>query len=349
MLTAYINPYYVRLRMLHVITATAALILSVVAVSAPAHAQSSAGIKASTFGGEKIITIGTGAITGVYYPAGGAICRLININRKEHGIRCFVESTGGSIYNLHALRNKDINFGIVQSDWQYNAYTGKGEFANGPAYKELRSVFSLHAEMFTVAVRPESGITSFDELQNKRINIGNPGSGMRAIMEDLMESKGWTKASFKEISEEGPGEAMQSFCAKKLDAMVFAAGHPNGLVQELTAQCGAKLIPVQGPKVDALIASSPYYSRTVIPGGMYRGNSQNIPTFGVKATLVTTESMNEEVVYQVVKSLFDNFSDFKTLHFVFATLEKNRMVEAGLTAPLHPGAERYFKEAGLLK
>lgn len=318
-------------------------------ISAAATAQTLGQLQPVQMGSERIITIGTGSVTGVYYPAGGAICRLINVNRKEHGTRCFVESTGGSIYNLHALRTGDINFGIVQSDWQYNAFKGKGEFASGPAFKELRSVFSLHAEMFTVAVHPESGIKKFNDLKGKRVNIGNPGSGMRAIMQDLMTAKGWSHASFKSVDESGPGEAMKAFCEKKIDAMVFAAGHPNGLVQELTAECGAVLIPVQGKEVDGLIASSPYYSRTVIPGGMYRGNTQNIPTFGVQATLVTTASMDDESVYQLVKSLFDHFNDFKTLHFVFATLDKERMVEAGLTAPLHPGAVRYYKEKGLIK
>lgn len=329
--------------------ATVATCAAIMAAASLAFAQTATSPAFTAKKAENIITIGTGAVTGVYYPAGGAICRLINLKRKEHGIRCFVESTGGSIYNLHALRNGDINFGIVQSDWQYNAYNGLGVFAEGPAFKELRSVFSLHAEMFTVAVRADSGITSFDGLRGKRVNIGNRGSGMRAIMQDLMDIKGWSRASFKEVHEEGPGEALRDFCDNKIDAMVFAAGHPNGLVQELTAQCGAKLIPVAGSEVDKLLAESPYYSRTVIPGGMYKNNSQNIATFGVKATLVTTESMDDETVYQMVRSLFENFDDFKTLHFVFATLDKQRMLSAGLTAPLHPGAARYFKEQGLLK
>lgn len=328
--------------------ATIATCAAILATASLAFGQTgtSAGVKK---GGENIITIGTGAVTGVYYPAGGAICRLINLKRKEHGIRCFVESTGGSIYNLHALRNGDINFGIVQSDWQYNAYKGIGVFAEGPPFKELRSVFSLHSEMFSVLVRQDSGISNFDELKGKRVNIGNRGSGMRAIMQDLMDMKGWSRSTFKEAREEGPGEAMRDFCEKKIDAMVFAAGHPNGLVQELTSQCNAKLIPVAGPEVDKLLAESPYYSRTVIPGGMYKHNSQNVATFGVKATLVTTESTDEETVYQMVRSLFENFQDFKTLHFVFATLDKERMIKSGLTAPLHPGAERYYREQGLLQ
>lgn len=301
------------------------------------------------FAASRTIIIGTGAVTGVYYPAGGAICRLLNRNRKEHGIRCYVESTGGSIYNLNALRDHDLDFGIVQSDWQYNAYKGKGIFAHGPAMSKLRSVFSLHSEMFTVVVRADSPIKKFDDIEGHRVNIGNPGSGMRAIMEELMDIKGWGRNSFKEMLELKPTEQARALCDDKIDAMVFAAGHPNGLIQEVTSMCAARIVPIEGTAVDSLLAEHPYYARTSIPGGMYRGNSVNVPTFGIKATLVTTEDVDEETVYQLTKSVFDNFDSFKTLHFVFATLDKDRMVTAGLTAPLHPGAIRYFKEVGLLK
>lgn len=298
---------------------------------------------------ENIITIGTGSVTGVYYPAGGAICRLINRARKEHGFRCFVESTGGSVYNINALRDGEISFGIAQSDWQYNAYRGEGAFADGPPMRDLRSVFSLHSEMFTVAVAKDSGIKTFNDLKGKRVNIGDQGSGMRDIMQALMDSKHWTKRTFAVASELKPADASKELCANKLDAMVFAAGHPNGLIQEIISNCGAKLIPVEGAEINKLLSDNPFYARTAIPGGMYQGNPQNTATFGVKATLITTASADEDAVYQVTKSVFDNFESFKTLHFVFATLEKERMVSAGLTAPIHPGAMRYYREVGLLK
>ena len=298
---------------------------------------------------DKQIIIGTGAPNGVYYPAGGAICRLINLNRSKHNIRCLVEATGGSVFNLYALHNNEVNFAIVQSDWQYNAFKGKGLFAEGPAYKNLRSVFSLHSEMFTVAARGDANIKTFDDLKGKRVNIGNPGSGMRAIMQDLIDTKGWHRNDFKEMAELKPDDASAAFCAGKLDAVVFAAGHPNGLIQKLTNECGAKLIAVDDASVDALLTKNPYYARTVIPGGMYKGNAQNIPTFGVKATLVTDAKMSDDTVYAVVKSVFENFDDFKTLHFVFATLDKQRMIASGLTALLHDGAVRYYREAGLMK
>jgi TRAP transporter TAXI family solute receptor len=298
---------------------------------------------------DNIITIGTGSETGVYFPAGGAICRLVNRSRKEHGVRCYVESTGGSIYNIRALKDGEISFGIVQSDWQYNAYKGEGVFGDGPPFRDLRSVFSLHSEMFTVAVGKDSGIKTFSDLKGKRVNIGDAGSGMREIMQNIMESKHWTKGSFTRAAELKPIDAAKELCEGKLDAMVFAAGHPNGLIQEVTGNCGAKLIAVESGEIDMLLKNNPFYARTAIPGGMYAGNPQNTATFGVKATLVTTSDADDETVYQLVKAVFDNFDNFKTLHFVFATLEKEKMVSAGLVAPMHPGALRYFREADLIE
>lgn len=298
---------------------------------------------------EKIISIGTGSITGVYYPAGGALCRLLNRDRKVHGVRCFVESTGGSIYNIHALRDGEIDFGIAQSDWQYSAYRGEGLFADGPPFRDLRSIFSLHSEMFTLVVGKDSNIRKFADLKGKRVNIGDRGSGMRATMQELMEEFRWTKHSFTRATEMKPNDAAQALCAGKIDAMVFTAGHPNGLVQEVTANCDAVLVPVEGKEVDRILANHAYYAHTVIPGSMYKNNAQETPTFGVKATLVTTAKMDNDAVYRLTKAVFDNLDTMKTLHFVFARLEKERMISAGLTAPLHPGAVRYYREAGLLK
>lgn len=298
---------------------------------------------------DKFVTIGTGGVTGVYYPAGGAICRLVNRGRKEHGIRCSVESTGGSIYNLNAISQNELDLGVAQSDWQYNAYEGKGVFADQGANRKLRSLFSLHSEPFTVVARADSGIKSFDDLAGHRVNIGNPGSGMRATMEEIMRVKGWDRKVFSLVSELKASEQSQALCDNKIDAFVFAAGHPNGSIQEVTTTCDTKLIPVTGPAIDKLIADHSYYAPAIIPGDMYQGNPDDIKTFGVKATFVTSEDVDEDVIYQIVKAVFDNFDSFKTLHFVFASLKKENLVHDGLTAPLHKGAERYFKESGLIK
>ncbi|MCE3232718.1 MAG: C4-dicarboxylate transporter substrate-binding protein [Rickettsiaceae bacterium] len=297
---------------------------------------------------DKFVTIGTGGVTGVYYPTGGAICRLVNRGRKEHGIRCSVESTGGSVYNINALRDGGLDLAVAQSDWQYHSYNGTGIFADQGAFKGLRSVFSLHTEAFTVVVRADSGINTFDDIVGKRVNVGNPGSGNRATMEVIMAAKGWTKENFKVASELKGSEQPQALCDNKIDVMIYNAGHPNGAVQEVATSCDVKIISVSGSSIDSLVKDSPYYAYTIIPGGMYAGNPDDIKTFGVKATFVTSEKVDEEIIYQVVKAVFDNFDNFKTLHPVFANLDPKKMIREGNAAPLHKGAERYFKEKGLM-
>jgi TRAP transporter TAXI family solute receptor len=296
----------------------------------------------------KYITIGTGGVTGVYYPAGGAICRLVNRGRKDHGIRCSVESTGGSVYNLNAIRAGELDIAVAQSDWQYHSYMGTGPFKDLGADKNLRSLFSLHSEPFTVIARTDAGIEKFEDLKGKRVNIGNPGSGQRATMEAIMAVKGWTKDSFKLASELKASEQAQALCDNKIDVMIYAAGHPNGAVQEVTTTCDTKIVPVDGPQIQKLVEQFPFYAFTTIPGNMYAGNPDDIKTFGVKATFVASGNVDNEIVYQVVRSVFDNFDNFKTLHPVFSTLTPENLVKDGNTAPVHDGAARYFKENGLL-
>jgi TRAP transporter TAXI family solute receptor len=293
------------------------------------------------------ITIGTGGVTGVYYPTGGAICRLVNQGRAEHGIRCSAESTEGSVFNLNSLRQGELDFGVVQSDIQYHAYNGTDRFeADGP-YEDLRAVFSLHPEPFTVVVRRDSGIDKFEDIVGKRVNVGNPGSGQRATVEQLMAEYGWTMDTFALASELPSREQAQALCDNRIDVILFTVGHPSGSIQEPIATCDAKLLPVEGEVVDKLVEANPYYFHATIPGGMYPNHSDDIRTFGVGATFVTRADEPEEVVHAVTAAVFENFDTFKALHPAFAVLDMETMTSAGLTAPLHAGAERYFQEKGL--
>jgi len=297
---------------------------------------------------DEFITIGTGGVTGVYYPTGGAICRLVNKGRKEHGVRCSVESTGGSVYNLNTIAAGELDMGVAQSDWQYHAYNGTSKFEESGPNKDLRAVFSVHPEPFTVVARADSGIKNFEDLKGKRVNIGNPGSGQRGTMEVLMGAMGWTMEDFALASELKSAEQSKALCDNKIDAMVFTVGHPSGSIKEATTSCDSVLVNVSGPAVEKLVADNDYYRTATIPGGMYRGTDGDVMTFGVGATFVTSAAVSENVVYTVVKSVFENFDDFKKLHPAFANLKKEEMVKDGLSAPLHPGAEKYYKEAGLL-
>lgn len=295
---------------------------------------------------DTFVTIGTGGVTGVYYPTGGAICRLVNKDRKSHGIRCSVESTGGSIYNLNTIAAGELDMGVVQSDWQYHAYNGTSKF-EGNANKDLRAVFSVHPEPFTVVARKDSGIRDFKDLKGKRVNIGNPGSGQRATMEVVMNAMGWDKSDFALASELKSAEQSAALCDNKVDAMVFTVGHPSGSIKEATTSCDSVLVNVAGPAIKDLVRKHDYYRLATIPGGMYRGNPEDTQTFGVGATFVSSTNTSEKVIYEVVKAVFENFDTFKKFHPAFGILKKEEMVKDGLSAPLHPGALKYYKEVGL--
>ncbi|MCW8858209.1 MAG: TAXI family TRAP transporter solute-binding subunit, partial [Deltaproteobacteria bacterium] len=206
----------------------------------------------------QFVTIGTGGVTGVYYPTGGAICRLVNKTRKEHGIRCSVESTGGSVYNLNSIRAGELDMGVAQSDWQYHAYHGTSKFEDQGANKDLRAVFSVHPEPFTIVARADAGIKNFEDLKGKRVNIGNPGSGQRGTMEVVMNAYGWTTDDFKLASELKAAEQAGALCDNKVDAMIYVVGHPSGSIKEATTSCDSVLVNVTGPKIDKLIKDNSY-------------------------------------------------------------------------------------------
>jgi TRAP transporter TAXI family solute receptor len=298
---------------------------------------------------QNFVAIGTGGVTGVYYPAGGAICRLVNRGRAEHSIRCGVESTGGSVYNINAVRSGELEFGVAQSDWQFHAMEGTSQFEDQGAFEDLRAVFSLHPEPFTVVARADAGIETFADLQGKRVNVGNPGSGQRGTMEVVMEAMGWTMDDFQLASELQAAEQSQALCDNNIDAMVYTVGHPSGSIQEATTACDSVLVEVWNDEIEALVEERPYYRQATIPGGMYRGNDEDTTTFGVGATFVTSAQVPDDVVYEVTKAVFENLDQFKSLHPAFAGLTAEEMVADGLSAPLHAGAERYYREAGLLE
>lgn len=297
---------------------------------------------------EKFITIGTGGQTGVYYVVGQSICQLVNRDTAKTQVKCNAPSTGASVANLNAIADKQMDMGIAQSDWQYHAYNGSSSF-EGKKNDKIRAVFSLHPEPFTVMARDDSGIKTFDDLKGKRVNVGDPGSGTRATMNVILKEKGWSDKDFKVASELKPSEMASVMCDNNLDAITYNVGHPNGALKEAAASCNAHLVPVTGDAIDKLVADHSYYAKATIPGGLYKGTDNPVETFGVYATLVTSSDVEEDKVYAVVKAVFDNFDRFKRLHPAFANLKEEEMIKNALSAPLHDGAVRYYKERGWLK
>ncbi len=295
-------------------------------------------------------TIGTGGVTGVYYPTGGAISRMVNKKSKEYGLKLTVESTAGSVYNINAVISGALEFGIAQSDRQYQAWCGLKEWKGRPQ-KKLRSVFSIHPEMITLIASVKSGIRCVPDLKGKKVNLGNPGSGQLANSRDVLWAFGLDEKRDIKAEYAKAVEAPQLLQDERIDAFFYTVGHPNGNIKEATSgRIKVCIVPIDGPPVEKLLKKYPYYAKAIIPIKFYpmAANEKDVPTIGVKATFVTSADVPDEWVYAVVKEVFDNFEEFKKLHPAYSTLTKKDMLK-GLSAPLHPGAIRYYKERGLIK
>jgi TRAP-type uncharacterized transport system substrate-binding protein len=273
----------------------------------------------------RTITIGTAGVMGVYYPLGGAICRMLGATRKEHGLRCAVEASEGSVANIDGVLAGDYDLGFAQSDTQYHAAKGDGPFKE-PKTK-LRALFNVYPEIFIVMARQ--------------------GSGTRATMELVMRAFGLKRADFASAVELKFIELSPALCDNKIDAFVFVAGHPNAVLQDAATSCDATIVRVAGAPIDALIAERPYYVKAETPGRMYKGTDTPQASFGSEASVVVSADMPDDTAYAITKAVFANFDDFRKLHPAISGLTKEGALQ-GAALPFHPGAVRYYKEAGLL-
>ncbi|GAB2182743.1 TAXI family TRAP transporter solute-binding subunit [Roseibium sp. LAB1] len=296
---------------------------------------------------QHFITIGTGGVTGVYYPSGGATCKIVNMTRADHGVRCSVETTLGSIANIEKIHSGEIDFGYVQSDWQHHAFLGTSAFQENGPFEDLRSIFSLHAEVATIVVREESPYREFDDLKEAKINIGSKGSGSAASWNALISRLGWTQKDQEGLEELKTSALAEALCSGRIDAYFELIGHPAALIEETQERCDIRLIGIDGEAVDKLLAEFPYYMPADIPAGLY-GLAEPAESFGVIATFVTSAKMPEAIVKTLVEAVFENFDSFKRLHPALGRLTEKDMVAYKMPAPLHPGALTYFREKGLV-
>ena len=304
----------------------------------------------------EFFSIGTGGATGVYFQVGNAVCKMVaTIQSADHGrkdgtdkaYRCSAPSTGGSTYNIGQIMQGELQFGVAQSDWQYHAYNGSMPDKVKP-FNKLRAVFSVHPEPFQILVRKGSRIKDWNSLKGKKVNVGNPGSGQRATFEVLMEAHGVDTSYFGATSELGSSEQSNALCDKKIDAYGYTVGVPNSGVRQATDGCGASIIDLQTDAVKKLVADNPFYAFAKIPKGTYKTSKKDVTTFGVMASFVTSADVSDELVYAVTKAVFENLDTFKEQHPAFANLDPKKMLTDGISAPLHPGAIKYYKEAGLM-
>jgi uncharacterized protein len=295
------------------------------------------------------VTLASGTPGGIYHPVGNAMCRMFNLADEHQAIPCVALSSDGSVANIRRVRSGTSTFGLSQTDVAYAAFHGAGPFAAAGPDPTLRMVIALYPEAFTVIARAHAGIQNFEDLRGKRVGIGQSGAGYTFTRDVVLGFYDWTISGAERVLELGPAEQNQALCSDKVDAIIFAAGHPNGLSQEATTSCSARLVRVAGPPIDRLLQRHSYYIASVIPGGLYAGNPDDVPTIGTQAVLVTSSNQADALAYAVVKAVLGNIADFRRLHPALATLNARNMVPSEAVIPIHPGALAYFREAGLVQ
>lgn len=295
------------------------------------------------------LLLGTGGVTGVYFPIGGVICRLLNRHKVTHRMRCTLESTGGSIYNLRELAKGNFDLVVAQSDWQYHAYNGSSTFKQEGPNKDLRAVFALEPDPLALIVKQGSDIQSFDDLQGRDVGFGYARSIQHRIINDLLAEKQWTDNSFKSVVRMNDSRQIGALCDDKVDAVLLISSSLTDRLADADENCKMRLVPITGSAVDAVIKDKPFYRYGRIPQGLYLDSEQDTMSFGLGATFVALESTSPKAIYQVVKQIVENFKDFQSLHPSLQTLDRKELPYAGISAPLHPGAIRYYREARLLR
>lgn len=295
----------------------------------------------------EIITIGTGGINGTYFPTGGSICRLFNTYKNETNTRCTVESTLGSVYNINTIKNGGLELGIAQSDIVYDAFNGLEKFDKHP-YKNLRVVMSIYPELFTLVTKKSANINTLYDIKDKKINIGNSGSGNEASAKILFEESGIKLGDLSKVSKLKATNVNEALSNSEIDGYFYMVGHPTASIKEISYTTDISIVPLQGQNIDNLIKKYPYYTKSYIKAGLYNGIDKDINTYGVKALLVTSADVDEKTIYYIVKSILENFDKFKHLHPAYKNITRESLLE-GISAPLHKGAEKYFREIKLIK
>lgn len=318
-------------------------------VCGPALADNHETDAAAAVGGDaREIVIGAGAVSGVYFPAAGAICRVVAARDPQS--RCFVESNANSSANIERLTGGLLDFAVVQSDWLMHAARGTNLFrTNGPD-ESLRAVMSLHAEPLTLIARAGANIAGPADLEGKRISIGPAFTYQRVLMEALLSAWDIGTDDLALVLEITAMEQFSALCAGEIDAAAIVTAHPSPVLSAAAQRCELKLVPVAGEALDELLSNRPDLAQTTIPGGLYTGTLDDVPAFGLRAVLATTVNVDDGLVQQLTEAVLDSMPEFTGQHPVLAEVgaDAKTMISAGISLPLHPGAETAYRARGLL-
>lgn len=295
---------------------------------------------------ERDIVIGGGSVAGVYFPAAGAICRVVSQQTPDR--RCLVETNANSSTNLERLTGGLLDFAVVQSDWLMHASRGTSLFRPDGPDDTLRAVLSLHAEALTLVVRAGTRIEKPEDLKNRRLNLGPAYTYQRVLTEALLRVIDLDEDDLAQVMELSTAEQFTALCTGELDAAAVVAAHPSPVLADAMQRCDLRLVPITGDAVDTLIEDRKEFAAAIVPGGLYAGAPDDIPTFGLRAVLATTTQVEEEIVEAVVKAVLDALPTLTDQHPALAHLDRETMATAGIALPLHAGAQRAFKARGLI-
>ena len=298
------------------------------------------------------VNIGTAGIGGSYYPTGGYICNVLNMSREKYGhkIRCSVESTGGSVANIRALKSGDMSVGIVMSAYALQSYNGTGVFEKEGANKKLRYLFGIVEEPVHIVARKDANIKSFADLKGKVVNSGAVGSGTELMVYDMLKRYGTSaKEFFKQDAKLSTREQASALCDGKIQAFCWVTAVGAGTIMEATNTCSTDLVPWDDAVVNKMLSEKPEAAKMIIPANSYRGQEKDVVSWGTPGVVLASSDVPEDIIYYMVKGVFDDIETFKKQSPMYKNLTAKWAVTAGKTIPYHPGAERYFREVGLMK
>jgi uncharacterized protein len=295
------------------------------------------------------VILGTGGITGLYHLTGEAIATIVNQHKATTGIRLATDPTSGSVCNINAVVLGDFAFGLAQSDRQHQAFNGLAEWTGQGPRQTLRSILSLHPEAITVVAAADAHIASLADLRGRRVSIGRIGSGDRQNAIDALRLAGVDFQQDLQAREWPPAEASSNLQRGDIEAFFHTIGHPNPLTTEATAgPRKVRFLPLT--LSDEVLNRHPYYFKLSIPGNLYPDLAEHneTQTIGTLATLITSAAVSDDLVHAVTRLIFENIDELKKQHPALSNLSRKGMLR-GLSAPIHPGALRYYRETGLMQ
>ncbi len=288
--------------------------------------------------------LATGGTSGTYYPFGGAMAQIFNA--KIPNMNVTAQATGASVENCKLLGKKEAELAILQNDMLDYAYNGTEAFKDGKI-DNLRGIATLYPEIVQIVASVDSGIANVQDLKGKKVSVGAPGSGVEANVRQIFEATGLTYNDMT-VNYLSFAESADSFKDKHIESFFVTAGIPNAAIQDISAQNKIAMVSLSDDVIKTLTQKYPFFVEYTIPAGTYNGQTYDVKTVAVMATLATSSDISEDVIYNITKALFDNQPELAQAHAKGKELILEKAVN-GISIPFHPGAEKFYKEKGLMK